>query len=165
MAKRKKVSQERYVLQCKYSISIHDWHIQVIFNDHLYKKIFETGEFEERISLELEGKVTSTTSKKCKENFPTKIVIEPRDFTQVRNTHTEETIAIGYMEIEKADSELYMEDTLKFWFIVPKDSYENMKDYLAYRGNAMISITGTELNYRKGKVYSLEFGKEHDALK
>lgn len=89
-----------------------------------------------------------------------RIVIETRDFTQIRNTHTEETKAIGYMQIEKADSEIYMEDTLYVWFVVPKDSYENMKDYLAFNGKAEISVTGTDLHYRKGKVYSLHFGKE-----
>lgn len=64
MAKRRRRNQKQYELQCKYIISIHDWHISIIYNDHLYKKIFETAEFEERISLELGGKVTSTTSKK-----------------------------------------------------------------------------------------------------
>jgi len=165
MAKRKRFSQRQDALQCRYSILIYDWHIKVIFNDYMYQKVFNSDEFEERINLELEGRVTSTTSKKCKDNMAARIIVESRDFSHAKNTHNEGLHAIGYVEIEKADSEFYMEDTLYVWFIVPKDSYENMKDYLAYKGNAMISLTGTELHYRKGKVYSLEFGKECDSMK
>ena len=46
-----------------------------------------------------------------------------------------------------------------FWMSVPTKSFELIKDYISYSGKGNFTIMGTELSYRKGDIYSFEFGK------
>ncbi|GJM16107.1 MAG: hypothetical protein DHS20C13_14340 [Thermodesulfobacteriota bacterium] len=144
---------------CKYILTINDWHVKILFNDDAYQRIFDDSEFEERISMEMTGRLISTTSKKCKDNMAATIDIKPNELWYQRDRLREDLHAIGNIYIERADSEFYQEDTICFWITVPTKSYENMKDYLSYKGKAQLNLVGTELLYRKGEIYSLEFCK------
>lgn len=61
------------------------------------------------------------------------------------------------MNLEKADYEIYQEDTMCFLTSVPSKFFELIKNYITYSGKRTFTIMGTELSYRKGEIYSLEF--------
>ena len=109
--------------------------------------------------MELTGRLISTTSKKCKDNMAASVDMKPSELWYQRDRLREDLHSIGSISIERSDSELYLEDTICFWISVPIKSYENMKDYLSFKGKAQITLVGTELSYRRGEIYSFEFGK------
>jgi len=155
MAKRRRINYDKLF---RYDVSINDWSVNVSFNDYTILNMTDGDPFEERISIDMDGRVISTSSKKCKQDMAARITIEPGDFWY-RNDRTKDDNTIGYLKIEKKDSEIFYEDTLYFWISLPTKSYENMKDYLTYKGSAQVGLIGTELFRRKGEIYYLGFGK------
>lgn len=147
--------------RCRYNLLVNDWDVRIHFNNEIYQRLFDDDEFVERIYMEMSGKLISTTSKKCNANIAATIDISPNDFWYQRDRLRDDLKFIGSMSVERADSEIYQEDTICFRVSVPTKSYENMKDYLSYKGNAYVTLYGTELFYRRGEVYSLEFGKQN----
>lgn len=125
----------------------------------MYQQFFDDRKFEERISMKMTGKVISTTSKKCKASMSAIFEIKPNKDWYERDRISEDLNTIGIINLEKADSEIYQEDTICFWASVPTKSFEYMKDYLTYCRKAKITLHGTETHYRKGEIYSLEFGE------
>ena len=152
-------SAKKEDLRCRYTLLVNDWDVKINFNDEIYQRLFDGSKFQERISMELTGQLISTTSKKCKENMAAIIDTKANELWYQKDRIREDLHTIGNICIERADSEFYQEDTIFFWVSVPTKSYENMKDYLSYKGNASITIIGTELSYKRGEIYSLEFGK------
>ena len=63
MARRKRRNLDH---QYRYDVSVKDWYVNVGFNDYAYFNIFDREEFEECIYMVLEGRISSTMSKKCK---------------------------------------------------------------------------------------------------
>lgn len=155
MAKSKKLKVE---VRNKYVIEVHDWHPKIIFNDALYQSVLDDREFEERISIDLSGKLESTTSKKCQKDIATLLTLSPSDHWYERDIIREDLHTIGYMNLEKADNKIYQEDTICFWMSLPTKSFELIKDYISYSGMEEFTIMGTELSYRKGEIYSFQFG-------
>jgi len=143
----------------RYVVSVMDWYVNVSFNDYDFIRLIDGEEFEESIYVVLEGRITSTTSKKCKRYMQAKVSIHSSDVWYNKEMLRDEQHTIGKMEIVKAYSCLEKEDTLYIRVSVPMKSYENIRDYLTYKGKALISLIGTELNWRKGEIYTLEFGK------
>lgn len=143
-----------------YEVSITDWYVNVSFNDYAYINLFDSGEFEERIYMVLEGRITSTMSKKCKKDMAGAVILHPSDFWYNKHGLREDMHTIGDMEIQKANSYSFKEDILYFRVGLPTKSYENIRDYMTYKGKALVTIVGTDLYYRKGDIYYLGFGKE-----
>jgi len=66
--------------QCIYNISVDDWSVSISFNDYAYINLFDSEEFEEHICMILEGRIApTTTSKKCKNNMDSKLIIRHSD--------------------------------------------------------------------------------------
>jgi hypothetical protein len=63
--------------------------------------------------------------------------------------------------VQKADGDFYKEDVLYFGVSIPAKSYENIGDYMTYKGRASVLIIGTELHWRRGDIYYINFGKRH----
>lgn len=153
---RRKGSNTKY--QHRYEVSVMDWYVNVSFNDYAYINVLDREEFEESVYMVLEGRINSTTSKKCKRYMPALVSIHSSEIWYNKNMLREDMHTIGYVEIEKADSDMHKEDTIYFRVSVPTKSYENIRDYLTYKGKALISLIGTELYWRKGEIYYLGFG-------
>ena len=145
--------------KCRYQISVFDWFVEVNFNEYAYINPLYIDQFEERITMIMVGKLTSTDSKKCMKDMAAKVIIHPSDNWYRKNELREGLSAIGHMEIIRKGSGIENEDTLYFDVIVPTNSYDNMKDYLAYKSRAFVTISGTELFIRKGEIYYLGFTK------
>lgn len=143
-----------------YEVSVYDWTVNVFFNEYAYMNIFNVEQFEEQYYMVLEGKVSSSTSKKCDKDMLAEVIIHPGEFWYDPNRIREGVDTIGYMSIEKKDSEIYKEDTILFRVIVPTKSYENIRSYLTYKGKAFIKLLGSDLYYRKGDIYYFEFKRE-----
>ena len=112
MAKAKKTIKE---VRHKYEIIVNDWHPKTIFNDAFYQSVLDDREFEERISIDMSGKLKSTTSKKCKKDMPAIITLSPSDHWYNRDRIREDLHTIGYMNLEKSDAEIFQEETICFW--------------------------------------------------
>ena len=97
MAKSKKSKIE---IRYKYEIKVYDWNPKIIFNDALYQSVLDDREFEERISIDMSGKLKSTTSKKCQNDMTTVITLSPGDHWYNRDRIREDLHTIGYMNIE-----------------------------------------------------------------
>lgn len=156
MSRRKKRNKEQ---RCRYEVSVIDWYVNVSFNDYAYFRSLDLEEFKERFYMVLEGRIISTMSKKCKRYMAAKVNIHSSDIWYNKHMLKEDLHTIGDMEIQKADACLYKEDTLCFWVSVPTKSYENMRDYLTYKGRALVSFIGTDLHWRKGEIYYIDFRK------
>ena len=63
MARRKSRNMDH---QYRYDVCVKDWYVNVQFNDYAYLNVFDREEFEEYIYMVLEGRISSTMSKKCK---------------------------------------------------------------------------------------------------
>ena|SRR3990167_3672587 len=161
MARRKRRNSKH---QYRYDVSVMDWYVNVSFNDYAYINVLDREEFEERFYMVLEGRLISTTSKKCKRHMLAEVVIDSGDFWYNKHMLRKDVHTIGYMEIEKSNSYTHKEDTLYFRVSVPTKSYENIRDYLTYKGKALISLIGTELYWRKGEIYYLGFEKLSNVL-
>lgn len=148
--------------QYRYEVSVMDWYVNVTFNDYAYINVFDREEFEESFYMVLEGRISSTMSKKCKKGMAAKVIIHSGDFWYDKHMLRDDVHTIGNMDIQKANPYTDKEDTLYFRVSVPTKSYENIKDYLTYKGKALISLVGTELHWRKGEIYYLSFGKQSD---
>ena len=146
--------------QYRYDVSVKDWYVNIQFNDYVYLNLFDREEFEEYIYMVLEGRISSTMSKKCKKDMAAKVAIHSGDYWYDKSRLRDDVRTIGNMDIEKANLYTDKEDTLYFRVSVPTKSYENIKDYLIYKGKALISLVGTELYRRKGEIYYLGFGIE-----
>ena len=156
MTRRKRRNmKQRY----RYEVSVLDWYVNVSFNDYAYSNVLDREEFEENFYMVLEGRISSTTSKKCKSYMSAEVIIHSGDFWYNKHMLRDDVHTIGNMEIEKANSYTYKVDTICFRVSVPTKSYENIWDYLTYKGKALISLVGTELYWRKGEIYYLDFGK------
>lgn len=64
-------------VQHKYEILVNDWNAEVLFNDLVYQSVLDDREFEERISIDMLGRINSTTSKKCKESMTAIRTVSP----------------------------------------------------------------------------------------
>jgi len=159
LARRKRRNMKHQYL---YEVSVMDWYVHVTFNDYAYINLFDRGEFEESIYMVLEGRTSSTMSKKCKKAMMAKVIIHPGDFWYDKHRLRDDMHAIGHMDIQKANSYSDKEDTIYFRVSVPTKSYENIRDYLTYKGEGLVRLVGTELYWRKGEIYYLSFGKESD---
>lgn len=156
MAWRKRRNSEH---QYRYDVSVIDWHVNVSFNDYAYINVPDQKEFEESFYMVLEGRVISTTSKKCKRHMLAEVVIDPGDFWYNKHMLKKDVHTIGYMEIQRPSSYVCNEVKLYLRVSVPTKSYENIKDFMTYKGKALVSIIGTELHWRKGEIYALDFRK------
>ncbi|MEE9215224.1 MAG: hypothetical protein V3U54_10600 [Thermodesulfobacteriota bacterium] len=156
MARRKRRKTDQ---QCIYDISVDDWSVCVRFNDYAYINVFDREEFEEHICMILEGCITSTTSKKLKKILASRVILHPGDFWYEKEKLRDDLHIIGNAAIMKANTFDDKEDTLYFWVNVPTKTYENIKDYLIYKGKAKICLVGTELFRRKGEIRYLGFEK------
>jgi len=156
----KRRGKRSYDNKYSYDVLVMDWHVNVSFNDYAYINLFDSEEFEERIIMILEGLVSATSSKKCKGEMAAKVIIHPSDFWYDKQMLRDDLHTIGNMEIRKAD--LYVEkgDTIYFRVSVPNKSYDNMKDYLTYKGGALVRLVGTELYRRKGDIFYIGFEKQ-----
>jgi hypothetical protein len=159
MARRKRRNMKH---QYRYEVSVMDWHANVTFNDYAYFNLFDREEFEETFCMVLEGRISSTMSKKCKEGMAAEVIIYSGDFWYDKHRLRDDVHTIGNMDIQKANSYSHKEDTLYFRVSIPTKSYENIRDFLTYKGKALISLVGTELHWRKGEIYYLDFGKQPD---
>lgn len=145
--------------QFRYLVSVFDWFVDIDFNEYAYNNPFNVDQFEERIKMIMEGKITSTDSKKCMKNMSAKVIVHHSDIWYEKNMLREDLSVIGNMEIIKTRPGIEKEDTLYFRISAPTKSYENMKNYLAYKGKALVTIVGTDLFRRKGDIYYLGFTK------
>ena len=157
LARRKRINKDH---QYRYDVCVKDWYVNVQFNDYAYLNLFDREEYEEYIYMVLEGRISSTMSKKCKKDMPAKVVIHSGDFWYDKSRLRDDVHTIGNMDIQKANPYTDKEDALYFRVSVPTKSYENIRGYLTYKGKALISLVGTELYRRKGEIYYLGFGKE-----
>lgn len=146
----------------RYTLLLSDWDVRIQFNDQIYQRIFNDREFEERIAIEMTGHLVSTTSKKCKDSMAGIVSVRPSDAWYDRDMLRDDLDGIGSIEIMRADNEFYFEDTIRFYINVPTKSFDNMKEYISLKGQASITLIGTELSYRKGDIVSFEFGKKED---
>lgn len=144
----------------RYEVSVTDWHVNVDFNDYAYINVLDRGEFEESFYMVLEGRISSTMSKKCKKDMAAEIVIYPSDVWYNRQGLKDDLHTIGRMHVERANSYSYKEKTLCFIVNIPTKSYENIRDYMTYQGKASVLLVGTELNRGKGDIYYISFGKK-----
>ena len=142
-----------------YYISVLDWSVRVEFNDYAYLNARDSVEFEESIYMVLGGQLISTRSKKCKKNMATRVAIHSQEHWPSRTDSNKELRAIGSFTLMKADPEIYPEDTLTSWVMVPPKSYVNIQNYLTYKGKAKITIMGTDLFYRNGDIFYFRFEK------
>lgn len=60
--------RRNYEHEYRYEVSVTDWHVNVSFNDYAYINVLDREEFEERFYMVLEGRISSTMSKKCKKD-------------------------------------------------------------------------------------------------
>lgn len=142
-----------------YKILVDEWRIKLLFNDKTYQRVFNDDDFEERINLEISGKLVSTNSKKCKENMTSLITIEPNELWYEKNRINENLSHIGAIILER-ENEYYLEDTLLFWVSIPPNSYENIRHYLSCCNTCEFSFVATDLYYRRGEIISLSFSKK-----
>ena len=154
MTNKKKLTK---VDRFKYEIIVNEWHPEILFNDAMYQSVLDDREFEERISIIMIGNLKSTTSKKCKKVVASTITLSPNDNWYNRDMIREDLHTIGYMNLERADTEIYQEDTICFWVSIPTKSFELIKHFVSYSGKGRFTIMGTDLSYRKGDIYSLRF--------
>lgn len=159
MARRKRRNMKNQYL---YDVSVMDWYVHVAFNDYAYINLFDRGEFEESIYMVLEGRLSSTMSRRCKKGMMAEVILHPGDFWYEKHRLRDYMHTIGNMDIQKADSYSHKVDTIYFRVSVPTKSHENIRDYLTYKGKGLIRIVGTELHWRKGEIYYLSFEKESD---
>ena len=150
---------KRFEKTCNYCCSINNWQIHVYFNNESFKKLFDDDDFEERISLETSGKLISTSSKKVKEELDANVIIFPDDGWYEKKYINKESNKIGNIEVHRKDN-IYAEETILFRVSLPTKSYGSIKDYLSYSTEVFFSFAGSELNYRKGDIYSFEFNIE-----
>jgi len=151
--------RRNYENEYRYDVSVTDWYVNVEFNDYAYICVPDRTEFEESYYIVLEGRIFSTMSKKCKKNMAAEIVIRTSDIWYNRQRLRDNLHTIGHMQVERANSYSYKEKTLCFVVNIPTKSYENIRDYMTYRGKASILLVGTELNRGKGDIYYMSFGK------
>lgn len=151
--------RRNYENEYRYEVSVRDWYVNVEFNDYAYINVIDRGEFEESFYIVLEGRVSSTMSKKCKKNMAAEVIIHPSDVWYNRQRIREDVHTIGDAQVQKADGNYYKEDVLFFRVSVPTKSYENIRDYMTYNGKATVLLAGTELHWRRGDIYYMSFGK------
>lgn len=150
--------------QYRYCVCVFDWFVDIDFNEYAYINPFDVDQFEERIKMIMLGKLISTDSKKCAKDMSAKVIIHPSDIWYRKNELRKDLSAIGDMEIIKAKSGIEKVDTLYFRISVPTKSYENMKDYIVYKGKALVTVVGTDLFRRKGNIYYLGFTEYTEQL-
>ena len=119
-----------------YEISVEDWSVSVRFNDYCYISFPDTEEFEESISMILERRIISTSSKKLKKIVASKVNIRSSDVWYDKQRLRDDLHIIEHAQITRAETFDDKEDTLYFYVNVPTQSYENIKDYLIYKGKA-----------------------------
>ena len=144
----------------RYFVSVFDWSVNVNFNDYAYINLFDCGEFEERIFMILEGSISSTSSKKIRNDMPAKVMLHLNDFWYSNIRNEDDTPAIGDMEIIQKRSGIEKEDTLYVRLSVPTKTYENIRAYMSCKDRALVTLVGTDLYWRKGEIYFLRFEKE-----
>jgi len=158
MTRRKKRKTDQ---QCIYELSVDDWSVSVRFNDYAYINIFDRDEFEEDIYMVLKGHITpTTTSKKLKKIVASKVNIRSSVVWYDKQKLRDDLHIIGHSEIMRAETFDEKEDTLYFYVNIPTQSYDNIKDYLIYKGKAKVTIVGSELFRRRGEVRYMSFEKE-----
>lgn len=156
MSRHRKRNQHQ---KCRYLVSVFDWFVDIDFNEYAYINPLGVDQFEERIKMIMEGKLTSTDSKKCMKDMAVKVIVHHSDIWYEKNRLREDLNFIGNMEIIQKRSGIENVDTLYVRVSVPTKSYENMKDYLAYKNKAFVTIIGKELFRRKGDIYYFGFTK------
>ncbi|MEQ9617755.1 MAG: hypothetical protein RIG61_01095 [Deltaproteobacteria bacterium] len=92
-----------------------DWHVSVSFNEYAYMNLLDQEEFKESFYMVMEGRLISTTSKKCKSYTAVRVNIYSSEIWYNKHMLREDLHTIGDMEIQKADACLYKEDTICFW--------------------------------------------------
>lgn len=156
MAKRRKRNYEQEYL---YHVSVLDWSVRVEFNDYAYINAQDNAEFEESIYMVLECRLTDTNSKKCEKNMAVRFAIHEKEHWPNQQYDKKELRPIGAMTKMKAEPEIYPEETLSCWVVVPPKSYNNIQNYLSYKGQAKVMFMGSDLSYRKGHIYYFDFLK------
>lgn len=90
------------------------------------------------------------------------IILHPSDVWYNKQRLRDDIHAIGDMEILKAKSYSFKEDTIYFRVGVPTKSYENIREHMASKSKAVVTLVGTDIKWRRGDIYYLGFGKESD---
>lgn len=108
----------------------------------------------------LEGSISSTSSKKIRNDMPARVILHPSDFWYSNTRMPDDKHAIGNMEIIQKRLGIEKEDTLYFRLTIPTKSYENIRAYMSCKDRAMVTLVGTDLYRRKGEIYFLRFEKE-----
>lgn len=151
--------KRNYENEYRYEVSVMDWHVNISFNDYAYINVLDRQEFEESFYVVLEGRISSTMSKKCKKDMAAVIVLHPSNVWYNRQGLRDDLHTIGRMFVERANSYTYKERTMCFVVNIPTKSYENIRDYMTYKGTASVLLVGTELSRGKGDIFYISFGK------
>ena len=142
--------------ECRYQISVQDWRAHVTFNDYADANLFDQLPYEEIYYMILDGTLTETDSKKIKPGTPAEIVLHHGTYS--RHLKPEEELRpIGYIEITNRIVNDEKEKCLLFRIIIPEKSFEHIRAYLSYRAIGEITIVGTDLKYRQGDAYYIQF--------
>jgi hypothetical protein len=153
--------RRNYENEYRYEVSVTDWYVNVDFNEYAYSNVLDRPEFEESFYMVLEGRISSSMSKKCKKDMAVEIILHACDVGYNRQRLRDDLHTIGRMLVERANSYSYKENTMCFVVNIPTKSYENIRDYMTYKGQASVLLVGTELNRGKGDIYFMSFGKSH----
>lgn len=163
---RKKIDFSKTFL---YEMLIDDWGIDVKFNHYASMCAWESDrEFEESISIVLQGHLVNTnrTHKKLKRGLFVSLRIYANDsLYQSRGQYLidKDDRTIGRMSYQRFFEKKKKGHFLNASIYIPTKSYETVLAYLTYKGEAYISLSGTELQkteYRgvlRSDIYYIQF--------
>jgi len=164
LKKRRNIREEYH-----YEILIRDWSPNVYFNEYAGHNFFNKEQYEENITLSLFGELSWSSSKKLKDNKHVCVVLFPSDFwyEEVKQgslfeKEVEDDGSIGEIElIPEYRSCVDNKNLIMFRVSIPTKSYETILTYLAAnRGFGSISILGSELFRKRGKIMCFSYKGE-----
>jgi hypothetical protein len=140
-----------------YEVSATSWSTYVYFNEYAWINIFDTEPYHDRYYMCLHGSVIKAITKKVKTGQKVKFAIHPADFKDL-NVNRYGLEPIGDMEISTMkNNEGKKEKILVFRVSVPETSFCHIRSAMTGNHTATVSMTGTDLYYRKGQIFHLTF--------
>ncbi|SEG03332.1 hypothetical protein [Marinobacterium lutimaris] len=140
-----------------YAVSITGWGAYVCFNEYAWINILDTEPYHDRYYICLHGSLVTATTKKVKTGQKVTVAVHPADFKEF-NVDRYGVEPIGDMEITTmANDEGKKEKILVFRVSVPETSFNHIRAAMTGNHTATVSMTGTDLYYRKGQIFHLAF--------
>lgn len=157
---REKRRRRKFENELFYKIEVQDWEVHVSFNDYMYMNLFDSPPNHERIILGLRGTLTSTMSKKVKVGKASKVLLFPS--ADWKKPHPEEAEdPIGEIVLQRDVIDSRHKDCLLARVSVPFASYELIRSYLTHKVAGSVTLVGSELEKRHGKIYYIDY-RSHD---